>query len=481
MAYLRIRTGPNKGKTFEVRDTVITIGRDESQTIQILDQGVSRMHAEIFQLGGMCFVRDLNSTNGTYVNNVRVTEEALKAHDELLIGTTVVVFEETIKQSREGGEFEEREGQSPSSTAIGVIKAEAKAAAATGQEVSSRTVVLTQQLVRILGSSADFSDAMRKSLHLVAETVGADDAFFFQQERSGRLNSVAAFEKSVDTAERKVSRTIARRILQLGQPLLTQDAAVDERFNLSESVVLKRIKSVIAAPVLVRDRTEGVLYFHTNRLTGTFKPEDLELVVAAGLQISVALTSHIVTERLRSGLFSAVRALITAIEGHLPGKKGHSERVAQYCVAMAEQLGLTPEEIQRLRLAALLHDAGKILTLGRDDAPPEEHVLAAEKVLAGVDGYDDLIPAIKYHHELADGTGYPHQIKNDETPLLARILIVANTFDDLGTVRGGTAAPGQDPLTRMSELSGRLYDADVVKALLICHRTGTLYGKASDP
>ena len=77
MPHLRVKTGPNKGKIYEVASEVITIGRDESQTIQVLDQGVSRQHAEIFSIGEMVFVRDLNSTNGTYVNNQAVTEEAL--------------------------------------------------------------------------------------------------------------------------------------------------------------------------------------------------------------------------------------------------------------------------------------------------------------------------------------------------------------------------------------------------------------------
>jgi len=92
MAYIRIRTGPNKGKQFEIKDAPLTIGREDNQIIQILDQGVSRSHAEIFHLGEMCFVRDLGSTNGTFVNDVKVTEESLKAGDELLIGTTILAF-----------------------------------------------------------------------------------------------------------------------------------------------------------------------------------------------------------------------------------------------------------------------------------------------------------------------------------------------------------------------------------------------------
>jgi pSer/pThr/pTyr-binding forkhead associated (FHA) protein len=77
MATLRAETGPNKGKMFEIGLQAVTLGRDESQTVQILDQGVSRAHAEIFRMGDLCFIRDLGSTNGTFVNGVRVSEEIL--------------------------------------------------------------------------------------------------------------------------------------------------------------------------------------------------------------------------------------------------------------------------------------------------------------------------------------------------------------------------------------------------------------------
>ena len=78
MATIRVRTGPNKGRLYDIQDTPLTVGREENQVIQILDQGVSRAHAEIFRLGEMCFIRDLNFTNGTFVNDVELSEESLR-------------------------------------------------------------------------------------------------------------------------------------------------------------------------------------------------------------------------------------------------------------------------------------------------------------------------------------------------------------------------------------------------------------------
>ena len=84
MATIRIKTGPNKGKNYDLQDTPLTVGREDNQIIQILDQGVSRAHAEIFRLGEMCFIRDLNSTNGTFVNDVKITEGVADLNSTLL-------------------------------------------------------------------------------------------------------------------------------------------------------------------------------------------------------------------------------------------------------------------------------------------------------------------------------------------------------------------------------------------------------------
>jgi pSer/pThr/pTyr-binding forkhead associated (FHA) protein len=94
MPFIRVKPVPAKGRVFEVKDDVITLGRDESQTIQILDQGSPHPCRDLPSAASA--VRDLNSTNGTFVNNIKVTEEALKPGDEMLIGRTILSFEERI-------------------------------------------------------------------------------------------------------------------------------------------------------------------------------------------------------------------------------------------------------------------------------------------------------------------------------------------------------------------------------------------------
>jgi HD-GYP domain-containing protein (c-di-GMP phosphodiesterase class II) len=486
MPFIRVKTGPNQGRVFEVKDDVITLGRDESQTIQILDQGVSRTHAEIFRLGGLCFVRDLNSTNGTFVNNIKVMEEALKPGDEMLIGRTILSFEERIVED-DPGQALTIDGPEPTARRESRSFTTSRPTQVISHEVRSRTITITHNLARALISTEDISESVERSLQMIAENIGADDGYLFMNEpSSNRLMPKASYERDEDRSERKVSKTIAKRILQTGTPLLTADAALDERLNISESVVLKKIKSVIAVPILVAGRAEGLLYFHTSRATAPFSVEDLEVVTCAALQLSIALTNGATSRRLRDQLVTAVRALVSVVDALQPRKQGHSDRVAQYGVAIAGQLGMTKEETDRVRISALLHDVGKIEAFASaEPPPPEAHVHAGEKIVSAIDGYEDFLPGIKYHHERADGSGFPHHIKNEETPLLARIIIVANHFDDLGMSGGSLTSSGafpnpKDLLARMQEGAGKLFDEDVVKALLICHRNGSLYSRSNE-
>lgn len=484
MATIRVKTGPNKGKLYDIQDTPLTVGREENQVIQILDQGVSRAHAEIFRLGEMCFVRDLNSTNGTYVNDVKVTEESLKAGDEMLIGTTILVFEDHApSRSRgDGVEFEGDDNARIETTTV-ELKVDTKGTRAIGKEVQSRNLTLISQLGRILRGERDFQIAQEQAVEILCQAIGANQGFLFAIEPgTEKVTPRVVVEVEDSGVDRKVSRTIVNRVKSSGLPLLTSDATLDERFSLSESVILKKIKSVICAPIQAGERVEGLLYFHSSKVDHSMTTEDLELVTSVALQLSMAGAATATAERTRQRLVSTIRALVTAIEVAEPQGQGHAQRVTDYCMAIATQLNVGIDEIRRLRVAALIHDAGKVVVrLTVPNATPEQireqHVQAAEKMLTGIEGFEQVLTAVKYHHERADGSGFPYQAKNADTPLIAKILIVANAFEEACSA----GVPDKDVVKDMAGKGGTEFDDDVIKALVLCHRNGTLYGAGAQP
>jgi putative nucleotidyltransferase with HDIG domain len=485
--HLRIKTGAGKGKIFEIKNEVITVGRDESQTIQVLDQGVSRQHAEIFRLGKMLFVRDLNSTNGTYVNNEKVSEEALKKGDEILIGTTILTVEgngEAVRRSiAVPEEFVERDKSIASTTVelkVNIPRAGGQVEPA--KQVESRNLSVIYEVAAILRDVQDIEEALEPMVEVLAKAVTADTAYLFTLDApGGKIVRRCSFNPQ-GLVEEKISRTIVKRVMTTGLPVLTTDAALDDRFRLSESIVLKRIQSVLCAPILLGGRVWGLLYFHGRKFGETFEVVDLELVSAVAVQVTAALTSIDAGEKLRQSLIGTIEALVTAMEIVDPAGEGHAQRVALYSVAVARQLGLPAKQVEGIRLAALLHDVGKLAAHHSVHGVPreklqEQHVLAGEKILMKIDGLREILPGVRHHHERADGSGFPGGLMNDALPLMARIIIVTNAFDN-ECARGGIGEQGmpvRDALKAFEKQAGKEFDEEVVRALLICHADGKLY------
>jgi HD-GYP domain-containing protein (c-di-GMP phosphodiesterase class II)/pSer/pThr/pTyr-binding forkhead associated (FHA) protein len=488
MAFLRAKNGPHRGRAFEVAAKPVTIGRDDSQTVRVLDEGVSRAHAEVFRMGASCFVRDLNSTNGTYLNGVKVTEEQLKAGDEMVVGNTTFVFDVSLVEAEELGaiEYEDEAHQvsRPSTIELHVdpasLPTDASTTAATA--VRSRNVSLIGQVGRTLSEERDLARAFEKVLEIVCQGIGARLGYFFElRPEAAEVTPRASVDLDGTSGQKKISRTLIRRVADTCRSILTTNAAMDGRFALSESVILRQIRSVICVPVLVDQRVEGVLYFHSNR-DRSLNVEDLELATSVALQVAMALAGAGATERLREGLMATIRSLVAAMEAVEPKDQGHARRVADLSVALATRMSLPGEEIQKLRLAALVHDVGKLAVQQASAGVPverlkEQHVYAGEKILAGVEGFEDLLPCVRFHHERADGSGYPYKVKNDETPVPARILIVANAFDNAMAWGGlgGRSVPLADVLRAMQQGAGREFDTDVMKALEECERSGSLF------
>ncbi len=152
------------------------------------------------------------------------------------------------------------------------------------------------------------------------------------------------------------------------------------------------------------------------------------------------------TENEQKAYFDLIASLITAIEERDPYTQGHSERVANYCLAVADKLNFSYEEKERLRKAALLHDLGKIglpdEILHKKGRLTEEefdfvkkHTSFGVKILEPISGLKDLIPYILHHHEHYDGSGYPHGLAGEAIPLGAQIISICDAFDALTTGR----------------------------------------------
>jgi HD-GYP domain-containing protein (c-di-GMP phosphodiesterase class II) len=179
----------------------------------------------------------------------------------------------------------------------------------------------------------------------------------------------------------------------------------------------------------------------------------------------------------RELFLGSIRMLAAAIDEKDPYTRGHSGRVARYSLIMGETLGLNAEELDRLRIAALLHDVGKI---GVDDRVlkkagkltdeefdlMKQHPSKGANIMRPVAQLKDMLPGIELHHEQMDGGGYPYGLRGEEIPLMARIISVADTFDAITTNRPYQSAMDLGfAIERIRSLTGRKFDPMVVNAL----------------
>jgi HD-GYP domain-containing protein (c-di-GMP phosphodiesterase class II) len=191
-------------------------------------------------------------------------------------------------------------------------------------------------------------------------------------------------------------------------------------------------------------------------------------------------------EENRALFMSSIQMLAGAVDEKDPYTNGHSDRVTRYSVLLATEMGLSMEEIEKIRISAQLHDVGKI---GIEDRilkkpgalTPEEfeimktHTTKGAAILRPVEALRDMLPGIELHHESLDGRGYPHGLKGDQLPLMPRIIMVADTFDAMTTNRPYQAAMDPEYVVRIiNSLASTKFDPDVVAAMTRVFESGKL-------
>lgn len=182
----------------------------------------------------------------------------------------------------------------------------------------------------------------------------------------------------------------------------------------------------------------------------------------------------------------SIQMMAGAVDEKDPYTRGHSDRVTRYSVLIAAEMGLKPEDVEKIRISAQLHDVGKI---GIEDRilkkpgalTPEEfeimktHTTKGAAILRPVEMLREMLPGIELHHESLDGRGYPHGLKGDQIPLMPRIIMVADTFDAMTTNRPYQAAMDPEYVIRIiNSLAATKFDHVVVSAMTRVFESGRL-------
>jgi putative nucleotidyltransferase with HDIG domain len=480
----------------------VTAGRTAQCGVQLDDPSVSRRHCTITHgTLGLLQVKDLESANGTFINERPIKDGTARPGDLLRLGAaileirdpagvaartgqTVMVDESTVEsviQRRiEPSNFEWlSQGQPGAAPELALLKR------------AQRHLSTLHRVSELLSGARDIHRLSDATLRAILEVLSADRSAIVLRRRdatNGESEVLAARSKGQASEPFTVSRTLVADVIARGVSVFAHDASSDARFSEGQSIIGQRVRSVMCVPLRTTDEILGALYVDSLSGAGRFNDGDLELLAAIGNQAGVAMHRVRLMGDLERLLLDTIKAIAATIDARDGYTHRHSERVAALTAQLARELGLSEPERETAELSALLHDVGKIAVpdsilnkpgklTTEEYAEMQKHPVHGARILENIQSatVKAVLPGVQYHHERWDGSGYPEGLKGEAIPFLGRLLGVADFYDALTSARAYRGAMESSEAVQLIEKgAGTHFDPAVAGALLRLYHRGEL-------
>jgi putative nucleotidyltransferase with HDIG domain len=340
----------------------------------------------------------------------------------------------------------------------------------------------------MINSSLGRQRVLEEVMDSLITLMHAERGFLMLRQRNGELKpEIARGIRHINLVEKEFefSRTIVRRVVDSCQPVLTTNAQEDPRFENQVSIAAYQLRSIICAPLKIRDQLIGVIYVDNRARSGIFRESDLELVSAFANQAAVAIENADLFENLQKSNRDLEKAYQATLEGWVRAldlrdkeTEGHTQRVTILTERLASSMGVKGDALVNIRRGALLHDIGKMgipdaILLKKGALTKEERELIqehpnyAKKMLKDIEFLWPAIDIPYCHHEKWDGSGYPRGLKGMDIPFAARVFAVIDVWDALISDRPyRKGLPAEEVRQHIKDDTGRHFDPNVVRAFM---------------
>jgi HD-GYP domain-containing protein (c-di-GMP phosphodiesterase class II) len=252
-------------------------------------------------------------------------------------------------------------------------------------------------------------------------------------------------------------------------------------------------KSFICCPIIYEKDPLGILVVDNIREKRVLTQTDVSLLMGIANQIGISINNARMIDQQKKQFNSILRVLAASIDARDPLTAGHSEKVTEYSLGIARELGLDETFCEVISIAALLHDYGKIgirdeilkkpgaLTY-KEHIEIRSHALKTKLILDQMnfsEEYSEIPFLAGAHHEKVDGTGYPKGLKGEEIPLGARIIAVADVFEALTAKRHyRDPMEPEEALNILKEGINTAFDKKIVEAFFSYYQKTFIQNKA---
>lgn len=481
---IRLRgIGPQtEGKHWD-SDQQLRIGRLENMEIVLNDPSISRRHAEVVTTEQGWVVRDLGSTNGTFLNGLRVgrADRKLRQRDVLQCGNLVMVvavLEEDIHHSVEtpsSGLTVEAATQNTWEKALEAVAFDEGRRPRAGDQLL--TLLRASHHLTHIASQTDLFRSVLEDAVAALEAQRGSIVLWNDASQQLELRLVSTGEK--DGGGRKhFSQSLALRAYNRGESLLCRDVSNNSELLLANSIADGAMSSILCALLRSPRRKLGVLHLDRGPFQEPFTQDDLTLADALAASVSAAIECSQLMEEQQRTFLQTVTALAQAVEMRDSYTGLHTNRVTDFSLFLADELGVSSSERRTITMGTPLHDIGKIAI--KDDILNKPGRLTAEefevmkthttegyKLLKDLPHMAACLPIVRSHHEQWCGKGYPDGLAGESIPRLARIVAVADAFDAMTSDRPyRPAMPFEKAFAEIRDKSGSQFDPEMAKAFL---------------